>query len=132
MSNEELIAEAREAQSVAFNDNEVGYALIIRALADALEAQSALLVADSREALAFVFYERMGGDTELGAPFMPDDYNRMKAEGLVDAAIASGVVSLAADRDRAKWQEGHRYGLLDARQGVTTVNPYRESEARND
>lgn len=42
----------------------------------------------SREAVEFALYERLGGNVDLGEPFMPDHYNRMKAENLADAILA--------------------------------------------
>jgi hypothetical protein len=130
MSNADLIAEAREAQSVAFNDYEVGYALIIRALADALEAQPAPLVANSREALArgieAVDYYGLSIESKISE----------RSYATADFLLASGVVSLAGDRDRATakraWDEGMKAALLEDGGDVGPVNPYREGEARND
>jgi len=97
----DLIAEAREAQSVAFNDNETGYALIIRALADALESQPAPLVADSREALvnAIIQSDALSDDVRAEAR-VQGSTQREPLLMFADALLASGVVSLAADRDR--------------------------------
>jgi hypothetical protein len=166
VSNEELIAEAREAQTVAFNDNEVGYALIIRALADALEAQPAPLVADSREALIDVekatsrhfgsalsrFVDSFNGDEAGDVDYVEalDGNNGWAMRGgndvesvfakAIDALLASGIVSLAADRDRAEdpyrraedcqyrhWTSG---SVPTHKRGSTYPNPYRESEGK--
>jgi hypothetical protein len=64
----------------------------------------------------------------------------LDAAEIADALLASGVVSVAGDRDWATaeraWDEGQQaqFEAIVTR-GVTInlpVNPYRDSEARND
>jgi hypothetical protein len=98
---------------------------MVGALAAALESQPAPLVADSREALVAFIEENAGADWLANSP-----------EGLVDELLASGVVSLPADRDRATaeraWDEGFAIGLNFDSDNYGFTNPYRESEARNE
>jgi hypothetical protein len=121
----------------------------------ALEAQSAPLVADSREALVdgnFVlalagsFNGDEAGDVDQVFSLMGDygwamrGGNDLHAVALkvFDALLASGLVSLAADRDRATaeraWEEGfHAAGLLFGlvpQRDLARRNPYRESEGK--
>ncbi len=42
----------------------------------------------SREQVAFTIYDLMGGDVELGYPFMPDQNVRHGAETVADAILA--------------------------------------------
>lgn len=65
---------------------------VLTAARRVLEAQSAPLVADSREALAREIAYWMPGVAQD-----PDDWNVMMGERIADALLASGVVSLAAD-----------------------------------
>ncbi len=106
----------------------------------ALEARPAPLVADSREAMRLVL--------ESDACWMHDrdgDGWVFDAPSAVDALLASGVVSLAADRDRATaeraWGEGYQRGWSDRHEDAQagyvpsgfeqdTPNPYRESEGK--
>ncbi len=134
MSNEELIAEARATALTRFQMNDEDMESLLSRLADALEAQSAPLVADSREALA----RSMNGE-DIYTMAGPAMLSETGAERLADALLASGVVSLAADRDRAvaerAWDEGERHEseFLD-RVGqfcpYKNCNPYRESEGK--
>jgi hypothetical protein len=163
-----LIAEARETDG--YWDGSILLGLINR-LADALEAQSALLVADSREALIDVekatsrhfgsalsrFVDSFNGDEAGDVDYVEalDGNNGWAMRGgndvesvfakAIDALLASGVVSLAADRDRemkkAAWFEGFEAGWAECSDpgafvndvwDAKTPNPYRESEARND
>jgi hypothetical protein len=97
----------------------------------ALEAQSAPLLADSREALAqwFGSHERIEFDGRV-VVVIGDE------QEAADDFLASGVVSLTADRDRATaergWEEGfHAAGLLFGlvpQRDLARRNPYRESE----
>lgn len=132
MSNEELIAEAR---SVGQQRKHLGRGDLMLRLADALEAQSAPLVADSREALANALGVALANAYD-------DDSVVTVEECVADTLLASGVVSLAADRDRAEdpycraedcqylnWTSG---SIPTHKRGSTCPNPYRESEARND
>jgi hypothetical protein len=128
MNNTDLIAEARyEADRWA--EGMWQHDLVTR-LADALEAQPAPLVADSREALAAVIHERFNMARGRGgvAPL-----------ALADQILESGVVSLAADRDRATaeraWSEGRAAEIEAQRTRYHTTspeirNPYRESEGK--
>jgi hypothetical protein len=155
MSNADLIAEARAARGGRFygpiSDDPSVLDLIAR-LADALESAEravaferlrqvdealeaseshpAPLLVDSREALAAAIHERFNMARGRGgvAPL-----------ALADALLASGVVSLAADRDRVvaerAWDEGFSAGISEEAYwdlGGVKANPYRESEARND
>jgi len=111
----DLIARGREEfpdhVDVQYNPREA--LALIHELTDALEAQPALLLAESREALA--------------------RWHRP------EAMRASGVVSLAADRDRVMKAEGFdeaRNATWDAwaanpdREPWVDENPYRESEGK--
>ena len=126
MSNADLIAEARRWTTPPVQAH-VPYDLLdmVGALAAALESQPAPLVADSREALVAFIEENAGADWLANSP-----------EGLVDELLASGVVSLPADRDRATaeraWDEGFAIGLNFDSDNYGFTNPYRESEARNE
>lgn len=137
MSNEELIAEARTPGYESEHDEAWGSngrspadrSDLVRRLADALEAQSAPLVADSKDAIVKELTRNQNGCDDsalMSSTFL--------AESVADALLSSGVVSLAADRDRAvaerAWDEGARF--FDDDPLALTYNPYRESEARND
>ena len=96
------------------------------------ESQPAPLVAESREALAREIAHWMPGVAQD-----PDDWNAMMGGRIADALLASGVVSLAADRDWAvaerAWDEGWLQGFRDCdAEQERADNPYRESEARNE
>ena len=143
MSNEELIAEARrliaDCATYKFgmrNADKLAHE-VAGQLADALEAQSAPLVADSREAVRLAVHQGV----------MPRAMSLLPAlggvQGYYDAFLddltnaVTSVVSLAADRDRAvaerAWAEGHDAALWNAQWPQDRKsNPYRESEARND
>ena len=117
----DLIAEAREYLSRDLTEKSVDF---IRRVLAALEAQPAPLVADSREALSRALFDidNAGGTLYTYA--------------LAGKLLASGVVSLAADRDRATaeraWDEGFAIGLNFDSDNYGFTNPYREGEARND
>ncbi len=117
-----------------------------------IEPQSAPLLADSREALAKFFYLDNAGGHESAVEhwdYLVDRIHSGKETGSdswlcfqrADALIASGVVSLAADRDRAAkkaaWFEGFEAGWAECSDpgafvndvwDAKTPNPYRESE----
>jgi hypothetical protein len=138
VSNEELIARI-DAYFDGGTPIDAAESLLMRARA-ALEAQSAPLVADSREALARWFAERRGH-------IVPRSGDVLNA----DALLTSGVVSLAADRDRAV-EDGFEYrrvapggrvwfptfdepplldeGFTMQRRAVGEWHPYRESEGK--
>jgi hypothetical protein len=148
VSNEELIASTQHtvlvlrrlakseahAASAAFYED---VALVLEGLAVALEAQSAPLVAESREALA-----RWHSPEAWRKPHVPHTFRedmRNASLAAVDDLITSGVVSLAADRDRAMKAEvwpkafyaGERHMM--EHQAFTDPeehNPYRESEGK--
>jgi len=125
VSNEELIAKTldfmRERPGLADSAQDLFLELL-----EALEAQPAPLVADSRDALV-EFFKAQG----LAGPNV-----------LTSELLDSGIVSLAADRDRAEdpycraedcqyrnWTSG---SIPTHKRGSTCPNPYRESEGRND
>lgn len=136
MSNEELIAEVGgyvDALTGGEDANWLALVDLARRLGLALEAQSAPLVADSREALARAITDhRVTGPSE-GEP--SDEMVEHFGGALADHLLASGVVSLAADRDRAiaerAWAEGHDAALWNAQWPQDRKsNPYRESEGK--
>jgi len=142
MSNADPIAEARRNTGGSRDDFARGSAQWeIHRLCDALEAQPAPLVADSIEALAKAQHDYVRSlRPESHGPFAEwhelDDEYRGYLMKIAEAGFASGVVSLAGDRDRATakraWDEGMKAALLEDGGDVGPVNPYREGEARND
>ena len=97
-------------------------------------AQPAPLVADSREALGDIIRPYIADEYMQGQVFPGD-------EAVLDEILASGVVSVAGDRDRVvaerAWDEGFvaavNYDMGDYEHPPEEyTNPYRESEARND
>ena len=157
-TNEEKIAEARKAAKAVYlaTDGPVAddLARILNGLADALESQPAPLVVASRESLADAEAELLlWAKGERSWNNLVHEYRdeaefaqrRNEADAAEIAAqtarvqalrlLASGVVSLAADRDRVlaerAWDEGHRAGWVARGPHATgeVVNPYRaESE----
>jgi hypothetical protein len=150
-------SEAHAASAAFYED----VALVLEGLAVALEAQSAPLVADSVEAMARQMYRIREGvrfinshdstrSPEVDRAESDKAYwswdNGKAGRALYDTyrdlardLLASGVVSLAADRDRATaeraWDKGSRETerFYISTQGYPVPhNPYRESEARND
>jgi hypothetical protein len=91
----------------------------------ALEAQPAPLVADSREALAEALGAYRGWNVDK-----PD-------HDQADSLLASGVVSVAGDRDRALRADGFDEAMAEMGASpysdciaVWPVNPHRESEGK--
>jgi hypothetical protein len=129
MSHADLIAEAREYLSRDLTEKSVDF---IRRVLAALESQPAPLVADSREALAEAIQDAiLEWAGEEDAPTFGF---------IVDHVLASGVVSVAADRDRAlkadAWDEGRAATWTKNDDGSYLItfgekpNPYRESEGK--
>jgi hypothetical protein len=133
-------ADALEAQSapLAAPQERLGGVAAALRFRDAMTPKpppsQASFVVDSREALRKAI-----------TPFVNDDWQRGYGSDpcgeAADALLASGVVSLAADRDRAMkaqgWDEGFKQGgpMHDVNYDdpdAHTRNPYRESEGRND
>jgi len=103
--------------------------------ADALEAQSAPLLADSREAL--VKWERYTFGISNGTQAWVEFQGAIGT--VTDALLASGVVSLAADRDRAEkealWDEGYDAAseFMDGPDWAEPpINPYRRAESEGE
>lgn len=123
MSNEELIADliADLHESAAQTYESLSQATIDvlnRAIA-ALEAQSAPLVADSREALARAITDhRVAGPSE-GEP--SDEMVEHFGGALADHLLAPGVVSLAADRDRAMKAQGWDECIAEVRSEIRAL-----------
>jgi hypothetical protein len=151
VSNEELIARLK---NLSFHTSSRELSEMVRLATVALEAQSAPhcsncdymegieegmkmrpapLVADSREALANALGVALANAYD-------DDSVVTVEECVADTLLASGVVSLAADRDRAEdpycraedcqylnWTSG---SIPTHKRGSTCPNPYRESEGK--
>jgi len=124
----DLIAEARgraaQHRSLGLQPN-VSLANLLDGLADALEAQSAPLVAESKAKLvAHMQAESFAYHARFNDGPMPHD-------AMVDALVDSGALSVAGDRDRAlkadAWDDcAFQWAMYKS--GPTPVNPYRESE----
>jgi len=130
----EIRAAAAEWESVYGQPNyAANLALAVRA-ADALEAQPAPLIADSREALARALESQRSVQSTIDPQW--------EAVKITEELFASGVVSLAADRDRLvaerAWDQGNEAGWNDGAHAQVssefkiTPNPYRRAESEGE
>jgi hypothetical protein len=91
-------------------------------------SDGAALVADSLDSIANKLWHASRAATVTPLAAMEADY-------YAERLFASGIVSLAGDRDRASaeraWDDcAFQWAMYKS--GPTPLNPYRESEARND